>query len=171
MKLKWSAMKINTKAAKIGTAAVEFGTAAAESSTSVLLMRRKTNQSHRRLFTSSPSAVCIHISKFIITDCLILNRIEFELIADSNQISCCGVQFLISYLKFYAVNLRLRTLMQNLIFKFLMYLHFFTRIPSRNSMNINIEGLSITLLVIFYISVCSIDVTLGAEVRRPKYWA
>ncbi|KAH0683175.1 hypothetical protein KY290_021763 [Solanum tuberosum] len=92
-------MEINTAAAEIGTTAVEFGTAAAEFSTSVLLMRRKTNQSCRHLFTSSPSAVCIHISKFIIADCLIFNQIEFELIADSNQISCCGVRFLISYLK------------------------------------------------------------------------
>ncbi|KAH0679691.1 hypothetical protein KY284_020776 [Solanum tuberosum] len=74
-------------------------------------------------------------------------------------------------LTFYAVNLRLRALMQNMIFKFLMYLHFFTRIPSRNSMNINIEGLSITLLVIFYTYVRSIDVTLGVELRRPNYWA
>ncbi|KAH0705579.1 hypothetical protein KY290_010269 [Solanum tuberosum] len=164
-------MEINTTAAEISTTAVEFGTAAAEFSTSVLLMRRMTNQSRRRLFTSSPSAVCIHISEFIIADCLIFNRIEFELIADSNPISCCGVRFLISYLKFYAVNLRLFALTQNLIFKFLMYLHFFTRIPSRNSMNINIEGLSITLLVIFYTSVRSIYVTLGAELRRPKYWA
>uniref|UniRef100_A0A0V0GNB3 Putative ovule protein n=1 Tax=Solanum chacoense TaxID=4108 RepID=A0A0V0GNB3_SOLCH len=66
-------------AAEISTTAVGFGTAEAEFSTSVLLMRRMTNQSRRRLFTSSPSAVCIHISEFIIADCLIFNRIEFEL--------------------------------------------------------------------------------------------
>ncbi|KAK6797380.1 hypothetical protein RDI58_005082 [Solanum bulbocastanum] len=58
---------------------VEFGTATAEFSTSLLLTRRKTNQSSRCLFTSSPSAVCIHISKFIIVNRLIFNRLESEL--------------------------------------------------------------------------------------------
>ncbi|KAG5570608.1 hypothetical protein H5410_060374 [Solanum commersonii] len=64
-----------------------------------------------------------------------------SLIADSNQISCCGVQL------------------------------YFIQSAIVNRGYIFAEGLSITLLVIFYTSVCSIDVTLGAELRRPKYWA
>ncbi|KAK4721839.1 hypothetical protein R3W88_012072 [Solanum pinnatisectum] len=86
MKSKWSAKEIGTTTVEFGTTAVEFDTMAVEFdtsavkfSTSVLLMRRKTNQSGGLLYTSSSSVVCIRISKFIISNCLIFDRIKFEL--------------------------------------------------------------------------------------------
>ncbi|KAH0650276.1 hypothetical protein KY284_030188 [Solanum tuberosum] len=70
-----------TTTVESGTTVVEFSTTVVKFSTSVLLMRRKRNQSRRRLFTSSPSAVRIRIGKFIIAIAS-FDQIKFELYDD-----------------------------------------------------------------------------------------